>query len=144
MPTPHHRQPRYRTIADELRSRIESGVIPPGSLLPTEASLTAEFRASRGTVRQAIASLREERLVATAHGRGTYVAFPLEQGDEFETTSIPSSPRHVPADEELAAIFDVETGSPLVEVRSVLQVNGNTESVICIYSRPLQGAAGQE
>ncbi|WP_410811141.1 GntR family transcriptional regulator [Micromonospora sp. 067-2] len=57
VPTPHYGQPRYRVIADQLRERIESGSIPPGALLPTESALTTEFRASRGTVRQAV--LRE-------------------------------------------------------------------------------------
>ncbi len=65
--------PRFRQIADELRKRIEDGEIERGSLLPPEPALMAEFEAARGTVRDAIAVLRQDGLVHTEHGRGTVV-----------------------------------------------------------------------
>ncbi|WP_405100781.1 GntR family transcriptional regulator [Micromonospora sp. NBC_01412] len=133
MPTPHYGQPRYRVIADELRERIESGIIPPGALLPTESTLTAEFRASRGTIRQAIAVLREADLVATEHGRGTY-ANPrrhesgLDQGSEPETQK-----RQIPADPELAALFAVDVGTTLIEQQRVTRSNGAVGTVVRTY-----------
>ncbi|MHA4948864.1 GntR family transcriptional regulator [Micromonospora sp. SD19] len=133
MPTPHYGQPRYRVIAEELRERIESGVISPGALLPSESALTAEFRAARGTVRQAIAALREAGLVATEHGRGTY-ATPrvrergLDEGSETETQQ-----RQVAADTELAALFAVEVGAPLVEHQRLTRTNGTVGTVTRIY-----------
>lgn len=72
VPTPHSERPRYRVVADELRRRILSGVIPPGSVLPSEATLMAEFDVARGTVREAIALVRAEGLAVTEQGRGTY------------------------------------------------------------------------
>ncbi|MGC4860026.1 GntR family transcriptional regulator [Micromonospora sp. DT41] len=133
MPTPHYGQPRYRVIAEELRGRIESGVIPPGALLPTESALTTEFRAARGTVRQAIAALREAGLVATEHGRGTY-ATPcprergLAEGSETETQQ-----RQVAADAGLAALFAVEIGAALVEQQSLTRTNGVVGTVVRTY-----------
>ncbi|MET8062471.1 GntR family transcriptional regulator [Micromonospora sp. NPDC005313] len=133
MPTPHYGQPRYRAIADELRERIENGVIPLGALLPSESALAAEFRASRGTIRQAIAVLREERVVATEHGRGTY-ANPrrheraVDQGSESEERS-----RHIAADAELAALFVVKVGSLLVEKQIVTRTNGAVRKVVRAY-----------
>ncbi|MEV4499179.1 GntR family transcriptional regulator [Micromonospora arborensis] len=133
MPTPHYGQPRYRVIAQQLRERIESGVIPPGALLPAESALTAEFEAARGTVRQAIAALREAGLVATEHGRGTY-ATPhqrecgLDKGSETETQQ-----RQVAADAELAALFAVEVGAALVEQQSLTRTNGAVGSVVRTY-----------
>ncbi|MFG3705482.1 GntR family transcriptional regulator [Micromonospora sp. NPDC047670] len=134
MPTPHYGQPRYRSIADELRARIESYAIPPGALLPAESVLTAEFKASRGTIRQAIAVLRDERLVATEHGRGTY-AKPRrhENGPDEGSVEAETRQRQIPADRELAALFAVEVGTALVEQQSVTRKNGTVGAVVRTY-----------
>ena len=63
----------YRQVATVVRERIESGSYPPGSQLPTEASLVEEFGVARDTVRRAMALLAEDGLVVTSHGRGSYV-----------------------------------------------------------------------
>ena len=66
--------PIYRQIAEELRRRIESGELPPGSQLPTELELREMFdNASRNTVRDAIRSLVTRGLVVTRAGQGTFV-----------------------------------------------------------------------
>ncbi|MFD6564589.1 GntR family transcriptional regulator [Micromonospora profundi] len=136
MPTPHYGQPRYRVIADELKHRIESGAIPPGALLPTESALGAEFRASRGTIRQAIAVLRDACLVATEHGRGTYAnALSHERG--LDKRAAPETrQRQVAADPELAALFGVEIGTTLIERESVTRWNGAVGNVIRVYRLP--------
>ncbi|RLP93469.1 GntR family transcriptional regulator [Micromonospora sp. CV4] len=133
MPTPHYGQPRYRVIADELRERIEHGVIPPGTLLPTESALTAEFRASRGTIRQAVAVLREERLVATEHGRGTYANPCWHKSGRDEGSETETRQRQVAADPELAALFAVEVGTALVEQQRITRTDGTVGIVVKTY-----------
>ncbi|MGC4838752.1 GntR family transcriptional regulator [Micromonospora vinacea] len=133
MPTPHYGQPRYRLIADELRQRIESGVIPPGTLLPPESALTTEFRASRGTVRQAIAALRDARLVATEHGRGTYASPRHYYSEPDEAPPLETRERQVGADPELAALFAVEVGSTLVEHQKITRADGAVRTVVRTY-----------
>ena len=64
--------PVWRQLAAILRARITSGQIPPGRVLPSEKQLEQEFGISRGTARKAIALLRDEGLVVTVAGRGTY------------------------------------------------------------------------
>lgn len=66
------RRVRYREIADELRRRASAAA--PGSLLPSEAALSAEFSASRVTVRRALEIVREEGLIASRQGMGWFVA----------------------------------------------------------------------
>jgi GntR family transcriptional regulator len=66
------RRIRYREIADALRRRV--GSAPAGSLLPSEAELSAEFRASRVTIRRALDVLRNDGLVAARQGFGWFVA----------------------------------------------------------------------
>ncbi|WP_246075625.1 GntR family transcriptional regulator [Nonomuraea terrae] len=64
---------RYLSIAAELRARIQSGELPPGGALPSEARLRRRYGASRTTVRQALAVLEREGLVVARHGRGRFV-----------------------------------------------------------------------
>ncbi|WP_181518679.1 GntR family transcriptional regulator [Micromonospora noduli] len=133
MPTPHYGQPRYRVIANELRERIEAGLIPPGSLLPAESALSTEFRASRGTIRQAIAILRLEAMVATAHGRGTYVNWRQGENGPDEDPKTETRRRQVAADSELATLFAVEVGTLLVEQQSITRTDGAVATVIRTY-----------
>lgn len=66
-------EPMYRQIAEDLRERIKSGEFEPGSKLPAEDELRARYRASRNTIRDAIASLSNRGLVVAQPGRGTFV-----------------------------------------------------------------------
>jgi GntR family transcriptional regulator len=52
-------EPRYRRIQRDLEDRLSRGLYPVGSLLPTEADLGFEFKASRFTVREALRKLTE-------------------------------------------------------------------------------------
>lgn len=83
------RTPRYQAIADELRRRIDAGEYTAGGLLPSESGLSAEFEASRVTVRRALEQLRDAGLLDARQGLGWYVAAPpvrqpLEQLDTIE------------------------------------------------------------
>jgi GntR family transcriptional regulator len=71
---------RYREIADELRARVQAGEYVAGRLLPSEADLSARYRASRVTIRRALEALRTEGLVSSRQGFGWFVpADPLRQ-----------------------------------------------------------------
>ncbi len=65
--------PVYVQVADILRARIQSGRLLPDRPVPSEAQLQQEFGVARGTARKAIALLREQGLVVTVKGRGSYV-----------------------------------------------------------------------
>jgi GntR family transcriptional regulator len=65
--------PMYRQVAEELRQKIESGLIAPGHRLPTELELREEYQASRNTIRDAVKLLTNLGLVATRPGQGTFV-----------------------------------------------------------------------
>lgn len=67
------RLPAYRRVAASLVEGIESGRYPPGSRLPAEIDLAAEFAVSRGTLRQALSALRADGYVEAVAGRGSYV-----------------------------------------------------------------------
>jgi GntR family transcriptional regulator len=50
-----------------------SGELEPDSPLPSELQLVQEYGIARGTARHAIEVLRNEGLVVTVQGRGSYV-----------------------------------------------------------------------
>ena len=66
------RRIRYQEIADELRKRAQDA--SPGAVLPSEAEMSAEFGASRVTVRRALEMVRDEGLIAARQGFGWFVA----------------------------------------------------------------------
>jgi len=73
----------YRQIADDLRQKIKSDALAPGSQLPTENDLQQQYSASRNTVRDAIKWLITRGLVETRPGQGTFVT---ERITPFVTT----------------------------------------------------------
>ena len=69
---------RYQEIAQILRQRIAA--VGAGHVLPSESDLSAEFGVSRVTVRRALETLRDERLVESRQGFGWFSATaPLQQ-----------------------------------------------------------------
>ncbi|GMA50244.1 GntR family transcriptional regulator [Alicyclobacillus contaminans] len=66
-------QKLYAAIANEIRERIEAGVLRPGDRLPTLSELAEAFGCSRATVREALGALRGQGLIEVRHGDGTYV-----------------------------------------------------------------------
>ncbi|MFE2300849.1 GntR family transcriptional regulator [Streptomyces sp. NPDC059445] len=66
-------RPKWEQIADVLRARIADGELPPRTLV-SEVQLEAEFGVARGTVRKATAALRDEGLLVTTPGMGSFVA----------------------------------------------------------------------
>ncbi|MER5434334.1 winged helix-turn-helix domain-containing protein [Streptomyces sp. NPDC002588] len=56
-------QRSHREVADELRTRIRTGVLRPGQRMPTQAKLADEFGVERGAVRQALRILQSEHLL---------------------------------------------------------------------------------
>lgn len=64
---------RYLQIVNVLQARLNSGLYPVGTLLPTEAELCEEFEVSRYTIREALRRLMGMGLVSRRQGSGTMV-----------------------------------------------------------------------
>lgn len=67
-------EPMHQRLATSFRERISSGIWKEGQPLPSEAELCAEHGVSRGTVRQALATLRNEGLLMGGRGKPPHVA----------------------------------------------------------------------
>src|SRR5690349_8118039 len=65
--------PKYAQVVAEIKRRIEHGDYPPGSLLPSEHQLVADFGVSRPTIVKALSSLRQDGWIDTQQGKGSFV-----------------------------------------------------------------------
>jgi DNA-binding GntR family transcriptional regulator len=68
----------YVQVADVIRQRVLAGHLSPGDAVPSETELRSAFGIARTTARRAIRMLRDEGLVHTAQGEGTFVGPPGE------------------------------------------------------------------
>jgi DNA-binding GntR family transcriptional regulator len=66
--------PDYQRIADDIRSKVRSGVLQPGDRLPTKRELAVEYEVSMNTVDRALLVLTTDGTVVGQQGRGVYVA----------------------------------------------------------------------
>ncbi|MER6052947.1 GntR family transcriptional regulator [Streptomyces sp. NPDC001793] len=66
-------RPKWHQIAEVVRRRIERGEYPARHLV-SEVQLENEFGVTRTTVRKATAALREEGLITTTPGMGSFVS----------------------------------------------------------------------
>ncbi len=119
---------RYGQIAAQLQHKIVIGEWSPGSAIPAESTLAAEFGIALGTIRQAIAVLVRQGLLERVQGKGTYVRtglsgasmmrffrFRSEADADAAPTAVPRSEilscRSVRLDKAMAARFGLEAGA---------------------------------
>ena len=84
VPIPLHYQ--LKTIIED---EIDKGSYPVGSMIPTELELSAMFKISRTTVRQAISSLVNEKRLSRVKGKGTFVSSPVFQLEYMNKLQFP-------------------------------------------------------
>ena len=65
--------PIWVQLTNILRARIESGEFAPGKLMPSIRTLCQEYGVADGTVKRALARLRDEGWADSVPGRGWYV-----------------------------------------------------------------------
>jgi GntR family transcriptional regulator len=70
---PPDRRPTYQRIADDLRSEIDSGAFRPGDKVPSERELARRYGTAHMTARQALGLLKDEGLITTQQGLGSFV-----------------------------------------------------------------------
>ena len=63
-------KPVWMQLADVLRDEL--GKMPSGRMLPSVRTLMQTYELSDGTVKHALAQLRDEGLIVTYAGKGSY------------------------------------------------------------------------
>jgi GntR family transcriptional regulator len=69
-------QPRWRQVAAVIRERIADGTYPPRSRVPSVLQLQAEFGIATATGQKVHRSLRDDGLIYTEPGLGSFVTAP--------------------------------------------------------------------
>jgi GntR family transcriptional regulator len=67
-------QPRWRQVAEVVRRRIADGTYAPRTRVPSVLQLQAEFGIAAATGQKVHRALREEGLIYTEPGLGSFVA----------------------------------------------------------------------
>ncbi|MFI6706610.1 GntR family transcriptional regulator [Nonomuraea sp. NPDC050478] len=65
-----------------IRGRIQNGAYPPGSKIPTVLELVAEFQIANVTAQKVYKKLREDGLIYTEPGMGSFVV--EDEGDSLQ------------------------------------------------------------
>lgn len=130
--------PLHRAIEATLRQRIRSGELSIGEPLPSESRLCEEFSASRGPVRQALASLREEGLIGGGQGKRTVVldAVPTQPFESFLSfTRRAEMTGYTPGQR----LQEIARRRPEPEVAAALQIDPDELAVQLLRLRLLDG-----
>lgn len=127
----------YHQVAEYLREEIVSGKHEPAKKLPTERALSDRLGVSRVTVRRALRSLEEERLISRKQGSGTYVSPSSNRRIPLMIDYTGSMARHAPglarsviswkiakADDITADKMQIEHGAQLLYSVRIDKLNG--------------------
>jgi len=85
---PVKRRRLYEGIVEQLEALILAGDLPPGSSMPSERELTAEFKVGRTAVREALFTLQRRGLVMLQSGERPYVTLPTSNAVVRELATI--------------------------------------------------------
>jgi DNA-binding GntR family transcriptional regulator len=110
----HAALPPYQQVAADLRARIASGDLPPGSRLPAYTVLAREYGVGMGTVTRAVGLLRDAGLVETGTGTPSYIREPRQRKPLLLPSGWTAITR-MPTLEEREA-HDIDPGIPVFEV----------------------------
>jgi DNA-binding GntR family transcriptional regulator len=142
--------PKYAQVIAELQRRIESGEYPPGSLMPSEHQLSAEFAIARPTVVRALRVLRQEGWIETQQGKGSFVrgrpalagVAPVRPGqaeldrDEAREAGELIGAGLAEAPARIATLLGVSTGAELVRRQRLIRQEGESSEIVTWWVPP--------
>lgn len=126
--------PMYQQLEEQLCALIETGTLPPGTVLPAERQLAESLGVSRVTIQRAYAAMRQRQLLASQGRRGFVVRgldHQIRPGmdrlkgfteEMRELGKIPSSKileREVVRDRSISSIFGLPSTARLLKLTRV-------------------------
>ncbi|MGW4535330.1 GntR family transcriptional regulator [Nocardia sp. NPDC004340] len=143
-------EPAYVSIAGEYAHRIRTGILSPGSQLPSLAEMAADNGVSDIVIRRAIKLLLSQGLVRTIERRGTFVAdrpnlirvSPERQMESPETTfghesdhavRIERDSQRIHAPATIAEPLGLANGAEITHVATRTSENGKPISISDSY-----------
>jgi GntR family transcriptional regulator, transcriptional repressor for pyruvate dehydrogenase complex len=102
----------FEQVAAHIEKRVLAGELAVGLRLPAEGELAAHYGVSRAVIREALARLREQGLIETRNGKGTFVRRP--EGEYLSDTMLRQF--------RFAASYDLKWIDDLFEARFAVEV----------------------
>ncbi|NJP66995.1 UTRA domain-containing protein [Streptomyces spiramenti] len=134
------RVPKYYRLKRHLQQMTET--LPPGTPVPPERTLAAEFDTSRTTVRQALQELVVEGRLERVQGKGTFVAKP-KVSQALQLTSYTEDMRaqgleptsqlleigYITADDRLGTLLDIPAGGRVLRIERLRLASGEPMAI---------------
>jgi GntR family histidine utilization transcriptional repressor len=131
-------QALYLEVKDRVMRQILDGSLPPGSRIPSEHELVAEFKISRMTINRALREMADQGILRRVAGVGTFVAEPKAQSGLLQVANLASEIKSrghryscdvvrvakETSSLEVAAALGIATGDPVFHSRCVHRENG--------------------
>ena len=102
-------------VASALLEKIDQGAFAPGTRLPSENTLAAEFGVSRTVLREAISRLKHEGVVEGRQGSGVYV-----------TEQAKVKPLRI----EMASVESLESIVQIIELRRAIEGEAASQAAL--------------
>lgn len=123
-------QPRFRQIADHIRTRILGGDLSPGDEVPSQRAIAIEYDVSRPTATRALELLQHEGFVHSVQGSGTFVSAVSSHRRAKERYQRAKSSGRIYGEGERAEILAAElVESPPAHVADSLQLDPETAAI---------------
>lgn len=118
---------KYETIIAALQARIADGTYPPGSMLPSETQVMAEFDVARPTAARVFELLRLQGWIEAHQGRGRFV-----RGVPAPARAIPDRAGVLLADEVDAQVrvLDVSRRDAPSRAMAALELEAGTKVIV--------------
>ncbi|TAG45116.1 MAG: GntR family transcriptional regulator [Betaproteobacteria bacterium] len=140
----HSSSPLYAQVADAARERIVKAIWPIGTQIPTLPTLAQEFGVGLITIRQAVALLKQEGLLAPKQGQGTFVIARPEIHPRMRVeTSLrglaelyrAQAPRLIPISEGFATpTIEADDGLPAPKYRFLRRIHATERQFTSVIS----------
>lgn len=127
-------QPLYKQVEEYLTQLIVEQYWKPGEVLPNEFKLASQFSVSQGTVRKALNSLTDAKVLTRKQGIGTFVS--EHTGHQALYRFFPVVADGKKPELPTAEILQLKLKSPPAEVLNKLDLNAR-EKVIFLSRRRL-------
>lgn len=126
---------QYYKVYQNIRNKIEQGIIKKGEKLPTEKELQDIFDVSRDTVRRALSKLEQEGFVKRRSALGTFVQQPKSDYElsKMRSFSEQMRSRGIKPSSELDCIELTVNIKP--KIREILQLKENEKCYIISRTR---------
>jgi GntR family transcriptional regulator len=150
------RPPKYAVVVNAVQQRIEDGTYAPGTAIPSESQLMAEFDTSRPTVVRALGILQQDGWIESQQGKGRYVigrptapthpavdrsSYLLNQGETASVSLLRVGP--IMATNRAASALEIDTETPVIARRRLVAAEIGPVELNTLYV-PVELASGTD